>query len=88
MIGTFSFINTFVAYKKIKQLYKAQNVNRTLPQITLAIEMLTNVLRVILCLEPDYGLGRGLIEFGTVGFLQSETLPWSLIPTLIITYYW
>lgn len=86
--GTFALINTLLAYRKIKQLYEAQDINKSLPQLTLAIEMMTNALRVILCLEPDYGLGRGLIEFGTIGFLQSGTVPWSMVPTLIIAFYW
>jgi len=86
--GTFSLINFVLAYRKIKQLFKAKDINKNLPQVILTIEMLTNMLRVILCLEPDYGIGRGLIEFGTLGFLQSGTLPWSMVPTLIIAFYW
>eukprot|EP00027_Filamoeba_sp_ATCC50430_P001101 CAMPEP_0168557494 /NCGR_PEP_ID=MMETSP0413-20121227/9457_1 /TAXON_ID=136452 /ORGANISM="Filamoeba nolandi, Strain NC-AS-23-1" /LENGTH=380 /DNA_ID=CAMNT_0008588533 /DNA_START=717 /DNA_END=1859 /DNA_ORIENTATION=- len=89
LVGLFSAVNLgFALYKQYQFVRLYGKFKIGLPQACLTIEAAANLLRIILCLEPDVGIGRGVIDFGTVSFLQSGSLPWSFISTLIIAFYW
>jgi len=89
LIGIFSSVNLGFALRKLYQFLQLNGKFKVgLPQACLTIEAAANFLRIILCLEPDVGVGRGVIDFGTVSFLQSGSLPWSFISTLVIAFYW
>jgi hypothetical protein len=89
LTGLFALINIYFGVDKLRKFVIENNgFKASLPQVILSMEIASNVLRIILCLEPDTGVGRGLIDFGSVNFLQSGSLPWSFTSTLMIAFYW
>lgn len=89
IIGLWSIVNIVLSVWKLWRFIQAQGtLNPKLPEVCIALELAASLERLLLCPEPDTGLGRGLYEFGYVSGFQTISYPWSAISTLLMAYYW
>jgi glucan phosphoethanolaminetransferase (alkaline phosphatase superfamily) len=87
-MGTASVGCMILAIYKLQLFIRYHGVEFSLTQITLILQILANLERLVFVLDPVQDSGRGFLTFGAFSVLWTLSFPWSLACTLLISLYW
>jgi len=76
-----------LAIYKLRGFIIALGVHFSIPQVTLVLEILANIERLVYNIDPA-PIDRGLYTFPATTVLITFSYPYSLISTLLIAFYW